>query len=211
MHYAFDLWLAREFPTVEFERYADDAVIHCVTERQAQEVLAALARRMDSVGLRLHPDKTKIVYCKDDGRRGSYEHTSFTFLGYMFRPRSVQSKDGHMRVSFSPAVSPAALKAMGQVVRRWRMHKWVNTDLDEIATQINPIVAGWMNYYGRFHRSQLSPLLQRINTYLMRWAGQKYKRLRSYKRFKRWWFGVIDRDPELFAHWRWVRTFAGVR
>ncbi|TDD32452.1 group II intron reverse transcriptase/maturase [Saccharopolyspora elongata] len=211
MHYAFDLWLAREFPAVEFERYADDAVVHCVTERQAREVLAALVERMDGVGLRLHPDKTKIVYCKDDGRHGSYEHTSFTFLGYAFRPRSVRSKDGRKRVSFSPAVSPVALKAMGQVVRRWRMQMWVNTELDEIARQINPIVAGWMNYYGRFHRSQLNPLLKRINTYLMRWAGQKYKRLRSYKRFKRWWFGVVDRDPELFAHWRWVRTFAGLR
>jgi RNA-directed DNA polymerase len=199
MHFAFDLWLAREFPAVEFERYADDAVVHCVTERQAREVLAVLVERMGSVGLWLHPDKTKIVYCKDDGRRGSYERTSFTFLGYTFRPRSVQSKDGRKRVSFSPAVSPEALNAIGRVVRRWPMHLWMNTGLDEIARQINPIVAGWMNYYGRFYRSQLNPLLSRINTRLMRWAGQKYKRLRSYKRFKRWWLGIIDRDPELFA------------
>ncbi|MGW1681793.1 reverse transcriptase domain-containing protein [Saccharopolyspora sp. NPDC002376] len=106
MHYAFDLWLAREFPAVEFERYADDAVVHCVTERQAREVLAALVERMDGVGLRLHPDKTKIVYCKDEGRHGSHEHTSFTFLGYAFRPQSVRNKDGRKCVSFSPAVSP---------------------------------------------------------------------------------------------------------
>ncbi|MEU5852664.1 reverse transcriptase domain-containing protein [Saccharopolyspora shandongensis] len=94
MHYAFDLWLAREFPAVEFERYADDAVVHCVTERQAREVLAALAERIDSVGLRLHPDKTKIVYCKDDGRHGTYEHTSFTFLGYTFPLTSKGSRRG---------------------------------------------------------------------------------------------------------------------
>jgi RNA-directed DNA polymerase len=212
MHYAFDLWLTREFPTVEFERYADDAVVHCVTQRQAREVLAALVVRMDEVGLRLHPDKTKIVYCKDNVRRGDHEHTSFTFLGFTFGPRQSLSKDGRSSYSrFLPAVSQDALTAMGQQVRQWRLHMWVQRDLDELATMINPVVVGWMNYYGRFYRSRLTPLLQRINTYLMRWAGKKYKRLRSYRRFQSWWFGIIDREPELFTHWRWTRTFAGLR
>ncbi|WP_431775325.1 reverse transcriptase domain-containing protein [Streptomyces cucumeris] len=101
MHYAFDLWLEREFPTVEFEHYADDAVIHCVTERQARQVLAALMDRMEEVGLRLHPAKTRIVYCKDGARRGDYEHTSFTFLGYTFRARSGQARDGRLYSSSS--------------------------------------------------------------------------------------------------------------
>jgi RNA-directed DNA polymerase len=196
---------------VEFERYADDAVVHCVSERQARTVLAALAERMEQVGLRLHPDKTKIVYCKNSQRRGAHEHTSFTFLGYTFAPRTARGKDGAMFTSFLPAVSREALTAMGQRVRRWRLHLWVGRSLDELATQINPIVAGWMNYYGRFFRSKLTPLLQRINTYLMRWAGNKYKRLRSYRRFTKWWLGIIDREPELFTHWRQVRTFAGLR
>jgi RNA-directed DNA polymerase len=211
MHYAFDTWLTREFPSVEFERYADDAVVHCVSERQARTVLAALAERMEQVGLRLHPDKTKIVYCKNSQRRGAHEHTSFTFLGYTFAPRTARGKDGAMFTSFLPAVSREALTAMGQRVRRWRLHLWAGRCLDELATQINPIVAGWMNYYGRFFRSKLTPLLQRINTYLMRWAGNKYKRLRSYRRFTKWWLGIIDREPELFTHWRQVRTFAGLR
>jgi RNA-directed DNA polymerase len=211
MHYALDSWLAREFPTVEFERYADDAVVHCVTERQAREVLAALAVRMAEVGLRLHPDKTKIVYCKSEKRRADYAHTSFTFLGYTFAPRPVLGKDGTPFLGFLPALSRDALTAMGRQVRQWRLHLWTGRSLDELAKEMNPIVAGWINYYGRFYRSKLYPLLQRINTYLMRWAGRKYKRLRSYKRFKAWWFGIIDRDPELFAHWRWVRTFAGSR
>jgi RNA-directed DNA polymerase len=211
MHYAFDLWLAREFPTVEFERYADDAVVHCVTERQAREVLAALVVRMAEVGLRLHPDKTKIVYCQDRMRRGEYENTSFTFLGFTFGPRPAAGKDGRCFIAFLPAVSQEALAAMGLQVRRWRLHMKMQPDLSELATLINPIVAGWMNYYGRFYRSRLTPLLQRINTYLMRWAGKKYKRLRSYKRFTAWWFGILDRDPDLFAHWPWVRTFAGLR
>jgi RNA-directed DNA polymerase len=211
LHYAFDSWLAHEFPTVEFERYADDAVVHCVTRRQAQQVLAALTARMADVGLRLHPDKTRIVYCKDgDRRREQHEHTSFTFLGFTFTLRQARGKHG-LFSSFMPAASRQALAEMGQRVRRWRLHRWVQRDLAEIAAQINPIVAGWINYYGRFYPSRIVPLLQRINTYLMRWAGMKYKRLRSYKRFKAWWFGIIDRDPDLFAHWRRVRTFAGLR
>jgi RNA-directed DNA polymerase len=92
MHYASGLFLAREFPGVEFERYADDAVVHCASEQEARVVLAALASRMEEVGLRLHPAKTKIVYCKDDRRRGSHEHTLFTFLGYTFRPRGARSR-----------------------------------------------------------------------------------------------------------------------
>jgi RNA-directed DNA polymerase len=84
LHYAFDAWMAREFPTVLFERYVDDVVVHCVSECQAREVLAAIGARMEQVGLRLHPDKTRIVYCQDGRRRGSHEHTSFTFLGMSF-------------------------------------------------------------------------------------------------------------------------------
>ena len=186
-------------------------VVHCVTERQANEVLAALAERMESVGLRLHAGKTKIVYCKDGLRRRNHEHTSFTFLGYTFGPRQAIGKDGKPFLAFLPAVSREALKAMGQQVRQWRLHMWVNRDLNEIAREINPVIRGWMSYYGRFYRSRMIPVLQRINTYLMRWAGKKYKRLCSYKRFRRWWSGVVDRDPGLFAHWRWVRTFAGFR
>ena len=211
MHYAFDLFLAREFPAVQFERYADDAVVHCSSEREARAALAALTSRMEEVGLRLHPAKTKIVYCKDDRRRGSYEHTSFTFLGYMFRPRGARRANGKMFVGFQPAVSPEALKKMSQQVRRWRIHTRTRHDLGELAALINPVVAGWMNYYGRFYRSQLYPLLQRINTYLMRWAGKKYRRLRPYKRFEAWWSGLLDREPRLFAHWTWVDSPAGMR
>ena len=134
MHYAFDSWLEREFPVVEFERFADDAVVHCVTERQAREVWAALAERLDSVGLRLHPDKTKIVYCKDSNRRANFECTSFTFLGYTFRPRVSQSgRDGSIFTSFQPAISPVALKDKSQQVRRWRIHRRTTTNLEELA------------------------------------------------------------------------------
>jgi RNA-directed DNA polymerase len=190
---------------------ATHPVVHCATERQAHQVWAALRDRLGGLGLELHPDKTRIVYCKDDRRRGGYRHTAFTFLGYTFQPRGAKTRHGRLCVGFLPAVSAAALSAMSGQVRRWRLHRWTTRSLDELADWINPVVRGWMQYYGRFTRSKLFPLLQRINTYLMRWTGGKYKRLRSYKRFKSWWFGIVDRDPELFAHWKWVRTFAGFR
>jgi RNA-directed DNA polymerase len=211
MHYAFDSWLEREFPTVEFERYADDAVVHCVTERQARQVWAALADRMDEVGLRLHPDKTKIVYCKDDNRRGSFECTEFTFLGYRFCPRTVRTKHGELFTGFAPAISPEALKAISREVRRWRIHTRTRHTLNDLANLINPIVRGWITYYGRYYRTRLYPLLKRINGYLVRWARNKYRRLASFKRVKRWWDRLVERDRNLFAHWRWTGTFAWIR
>jgi RNA-directed DNA polymerase len=209
MHYAFDSFLTRQHPGVEFERYADDAVVHCQTVHQARQVRAAIAARLESVGLRLHPTKTRIVYCKDSRRRGSYEHTSFTFLGYTFRPREAVDKAGRRFTAFTPAVSPRALKAMSRQVRHWRIHRRTGHDLNALATKLNPIVAGWMHYYGRFYRSAMYPLLRRINAYLMRWARRKHKRLRSYKRAAAWWAGVINRDPSLFTHWTWMTAYAG--
>jgi group II intron reverse transcriptase/maturase len=211
MHYAFDSFLEREFPEVDFERYADDAVVHCRTESQARRVWAALDQRMAEVGLRLHPDKTKLVYCQDSNRRRKFPCTEFTFLGYTFRPRAARTRNGSIFCSFQPAVSNEAMKKMSEQVRSWRLHARTGSDLRQLAQDINPVVAGWMTYYGRFYRSALYPLLQRINTYLLRWAGCKYRRLRSYKRFTAWWSGILAREPALFAHWRWMRTFAGFR
>lgn len=208
MHYAFDTWLEREFPAVEFERYADDAVVHCATERQARQVWAALAERMDSVGLRLHPDKTKIVYCKDRKRRFDYESTSFTFLGFTFRARKAPTRDGKsMFAAFLPAISKDALKAKSDTVRRWRLHLRTTNDLAELARWMNPVISGWMQYYGKFYRTELDGLLRRINTYLMRWARRKFARLRAFKRFKAWWHGLLYRVPALFAHWIWMPEF----
>jgi RNA-directed DNA polymerase len=209
MHYAFDMWLEREFPAVEFERYADDAVVHCVTEQQARRVLAALEERMAEVGLQLHPDKTRIVYCKDrNRRRADCEHTSFTFLGYTFRARRALTGDGtSMFAAFLPAVSKDALKKMSGEVRAWRIHLHTGTELEDLAAWINPVVTGWMNYYGRYYRTALNGLLQRINTYLVRWARRKYKRLRSYKKARKWWDGLTARQPRMFAHWAWMTDF----
>jgi len=206
MHYAFDTWMAREVPGCPFERYADDVIVHCKNKRQAEYVLARIATRMREVGLRLHPDKTHVVYCKDGKRRGQHEHASFTFLGYTFRAREARSKHGGGSfTSFLPAISAEALKATGDRIRSMRIHRHNTLSLNDLAAWLNPIVAGWMHYYGRFYRTALHPLLRRVNTYLRRWAGKKYRRLRTHKQFKRWWTGLLQREPGLFAQWQWVR------
>jgi len=206
MHYAFDTWMARNHPSCPFERYADDAIGHCKSRREAEVVLAGIAARMAEVGLRLNADKTRIVYCKDSNRRGEHEHTSFVFLGYAFRPReAINGKTGVGFTSFAPAISPEAFKAKSRVLRKMRIHRRTDLTLDELASWLNPIIAGWMHYYGRYYRTALRPLLQRINLYLRRWTARKYKRLRTYKRFERWRAGLLARDPSLFAHWRWIR------
>jgi RNA-directed DNA polymerase len=207
MHYAFDTWMARNFPSCPFERYADDAVVHCRSRRQAEYVLGRVAARINEVGLRLHPDKTRIVYCKDGRRRAEHEHTSFTFLGYAFRARGARSKNGRNFTGFLPAISPEALKAKGARLRELRIHRRTDLSLDGLARWLNPIIAGWIRYYGRFYRTALDPLLKRVNTYLRRWAGRKYKRLRTHKRFSRWWTGLLAREPGLFAHWSVVRSY----
>jgi RNA-directed DNA polymerase len=204
LHYAFDAWMARNFPDVPFERYADDAVVHCKSRRMAERVCAAIGDRMAEVGLQLHPDKTKIVYCQDANRRGRAEHTSFTFLGYTFRPRGARSKNGDVFTSFLPAVSKDALKKMGQRVRRWRLHRRTDLEFADLARMINPVVRGWMNYYGAFYPSALSTLLARINSYLVRWVRKKYKRLRSARKARERWEYFTRTYPRYLVHWERV-------
>lgn len=210
MHFAFDMWLTRSFPHVSFERYADDAVIHCRSLAEARVVLSALEERMSGVGLKLHPDKTRIVYCKDANRKSSFEQEGFTFLGFDFRERTVDGRTGLFR-SFSPAASVAALKRMGKVVRSWRLHRWVQGEARDLADWINPVVRGWMQYYGAFNKSALFPLLKRINAYMVRWLRGKYRRLRrSWSVTMRAWWDAVERAPRFFSHWAWVNEPARV-
>lgn len=210
LHYAFDAWMSRKFPDVAFERYVDDAVVHCTSEAHARTVAAAIAERMEQVGLRLHPDKTRIVYCKDGKRRGSHEYTSFTFLGFTFRQRKARTKHGKSFSAFLPAISKDALKKISAEVRSWRLHTRTGHTFGNLARRINPIVRGWMQYYGEFYRSALYQLLSRINAYLVRWIRKKYKRLRAEKKAIECWRGITDRYPRMFAHWRWVPSVANV-
>jgi RNA-directed DNA polymerase len=202
MHYAFDRWMTRNHPGCPFERYADDVIVHCDTQEQAEDLRAAIADRLGTLGLELHPEKTKIVYCKDANRRREAEHTSFDYLGYTFRGRQALGRHGHF-VSFAPAMSVKARKAKSKQIRDWHLNRRSGTDLTGIAKTINPQVRGWLNYYGRFYRSTLSFLGRRIDEHLVRWAMQKFKRLRR-KPSRAWeWLNAIRRrEPRLFAHWQ---------
>lgn len=202
MHYAFDVWMKREFPGIQFERYCDDVVVHCVSERQARFVWDTVAHRLTDVGLELHPDKTRLIYCKDSRRRRTYEQISFTFLGYQFRPREAfDRRHGVAFTGFLPGVSPDKLTEMSRRIRSWRLHRRVNLTLDYLAEDINQVVRGWLAYFTRFYPTAVGPLCQRINGHLMRWAQKKYKRLRSRKRARAWLKGVMQRAPSMFAHW----------
>jgi RNA-directed DNA polymerase len=205
LHYGFDAWMAREFPAVQFERFADDLVIHAVSESQARQLREALARRLVDVGLELHPEKTRIVYCKQSNRRENYEHVSFTFCGYTFRPRRTMDKNrGRALTGFLPAVSPGKLSEMSRRAASWRLHRHVNWTLGDHAKEINPVIGGWLNYYAAFYPSEVTPLCHRIDLHLVRWARWKYKRLeRSPRRARAWLRGVRLREPELFVHWRY--------
>jgi RNA-directed DNA polymerase len=206
MHYAFDAWIAKTFPAVRFERYCDDMVVHCRTEAEAHRVLGAIGERLaECGGLQLHPDKTRVVYCKDGKRRGSYDHTAFTFLGYTFRSRKVRLASGQYFFGFNPAMSDQAAKRIRAQIRSWRLHRRTGSTLQDLAREINVIVRGWINYYGRFYPSALVRSLNCINSYLVRWAMQKYKRYRRRQHRAREAMRKVARlNPELLAHWRLV-------
>ena len=210
LHYVFDSWMERHYPTIRFERYADDIVCHCCSERQAHHLKGALTRRFEECGLELHRKKTKIVYCQDSDRRGKHPVTSFDFLGYTFRPRRSKNKWGGFFVSFSPAISNKAAKAIRREIRSWNLHRRSDKSLDDLARMFNATIRGWINYYGAFYKSALFAPLRMIDRRLALWATRKMKRLyRRRRQAARWVAGCVHRDPNLFAHWRVVyRTAA---
>jgi RNA-directed DNA polymerase len=203
LHYGFDTWMTRQFPGVRFERFADDVVAHCVTERQAHQVREAIDRRFADIGLQVHPDKTRIVYCKDDRRRRDYRQVTFTFCGYTFRPRKTYDKiRKRSRTGFLPAVAPGKLTDMSRKTASWNLHRHTTWTLEDLAEEANPALRGWLNYFTVFYPSAVNPIGKRMDRHLRRWARRKYKRLtRSEKRTRDWLAGVRQRSPALFAHW----------
>jgi group II intron reverse transcriptase/maturase len=201
LHYAFDVWMQRHYPSVPFERYADDAIVHCRSEQEAQTVLAAIDRRFVACGLTLHPTKTRIVYCKDDRRRGKHEHVTFDFLSFTFKPRPARTRQGQVFLGFLPAISPTAAKAIRQTIRDWRLPAKTHLQLGDLAAFINPRVRGWLHYY-RFYRSACVRVLGHLNRALVRWVRRKYKRVHHSWRASEYWLGrLARRDPGLFVLW----------
>ena len=202
LHLALDIWMEEKFPTVPFERYADDIIVHCKTEKQAKFVKWSIEERLAHFKLELHPEKTKLVYCKDSNRQGKYPTKKFDFLGYTFRSRMARNKTGVYFLSFIPGVSNAAKKSMNRKMRSWRLHRCSDKDLSELAQIVNPPVRGWINYYGKFCKSVLRPVFKHLNDILTRWVKGKYKRFRYHTKRANYWLGNIARkDPTLFAHW----------
>jgi RNA-directed DNA polymerase len=210
LHYAFDVWMSRHQAGILFERYADDMRCHCANRQQAERLKAALTRRLADCGLEVHPQKTRVVYCKDSMRRRTYPEYQFDFLGFPFRPRKSKDRFGRYFTNFTPAVSSRAAKAVRQTMRRWAVPQRSDKALDDLARMVNPVLRGWLNYYGSSYRSALHPTCRCLDDGLTRWAKQKYKRLRGHHRRARHWLQrIARRQPGLFAHWQFFQLTAG--
>jgi group II intron reverse transcriptase/maturase len=208
--YAFDVGMTRFQADVRFERYADDMLCHCTNRGQAERLKGAVTQRLADWGLEVHPQKTRLVYRKDSQRRGTYREYQFDFLGFRCRPRKSKDRFGRYFTNFTPAVSPQAAKAMRQTMRRWALAPRSDKALDDLARMFNPVLRGWLNYYGHYYRSALHPTFRCLDDSLTRWAKQKYKRLRGHHRRARHWLQrVARRQPELFAHWQFFQSMAG--
>ena len=203
MHYAFDKWMERTNPQNPWARYADDGIIHCTSKEEAENLLIKLKERFAECKVELHPDKTRIIYCKDKKRTGEHQNIQFDFLGYTFRPRSAKNQQGERFLSFLPAVSNKAIQAMTQTIRRWKIHRMTEKELMDIAHIINPVVRGWINYYSRFYKTAMNLILWRLNWRLRRWVANKYKRVKSsQRRAQKWLVEMAQRKPKLFVHWQ---------
>jgi group II intron reverse transcriptase/maturase len=216
MHYAFDAWMQRAYPRYPFARYADDAVAHCRSRSEAESLLAAIRQRLRQCKLELHAEKSAVVYCKESGRRKEYPRIQFTFLGYTFRPRRAQGRDGKAWSGFLPAVSAEAIQRMTSIIREWNLAGQTRLGLHEIAARYNSRLSGWLNYYGRFHRWAMARVFARFDRQLKHWAQRKYRRLRRHShRATGWLQRMHARYPRLFIHWlafggQTVRTMGAV-
>lgn len=202
LHYAFDDYMVKEFPSIQWARYADDGIAHCVSLKQAKYLLEKLQERFVKCGLELNLEKTKIVYCKDDDRKGDYDNTSFDFLGYTFRPRHAKNKYGKYFTNFLPAISDKAKKTIRKKVRNWKVQLKSHKDLKDIAKMFNPQIQGWLNHYTYFYKSEVYDVLRYINNCLVKWVRRKYKKRKARRKAEHWLGTVARRDTKLFAHWK---------
>jgi RNA-directed DNA polymerase len=203
LHYAFDRWMTKQFPRLPFCRYADDGLVHCRSLKQAQYVRERLAQRLQECGLELHPDKTRIVYCKDHHRQEQHEQIRFDFLGYSFHPRRSYDRFGRVFSNFTPAMASSAAKALRQEVRGWRLQLKSDRSLEDLSRMFNPVIAGWVSYYCRFYASAFNAVARHINRAIARWAMRKFKKLRGHKtRAVAWVERVAQQRAHLFRHWQ---------
>ena len=202
LHFAIDHWMTRKYPGNPFERYADDMVIHCHSRVEAENVLTSIQRRLEECKLKVHPEKTKIVYCRDGRRRLSHEHTSFTFLGFEFRCRTARSRTGILFPGFSPAISKEATKEIKATIRSWKMHRAVDADLERLSGMYNAKLRGWYNYYGRFRPSEMYGIFCMLTKILVKWAKSKFKSMKgSWQAASEYIKSEARKSQHLFVHW----------
>ena len=203
LHYAFDKWMEKNAPQLPWARYADNGLLHCRSKEEAEQLLQRLKERLAAWGLELHPDKTRIVYCKDDDRKGEYQDTSFDFLGYTFRPRRAKNWRGKYFVSFLPAISEESANKLRREIHDWRIHLKPDKSIEDLSRMYNPIIRGWINYYGRFFTSHLYRILRYFNRALVHWVRRKFRQFLCHRRNAEYWLGrLARREPKLFAHWQ---------
>ena len=202
LHYAFDAWITKRYPDAPFERYADDAIIHCKTESEALDIMSNLKKRLEECKLEIHPQKTKIVYCQDKDRIKEYPVTNFDFLGFTFQKRFIKDKMGRLQFNFLPAVSSKSGKAFREKVKAMNLHLLSGSKIEMIAEAINPMVRGWLNYFKKFCFSAMKYTIDCLNRRLVAWAMHKYKQFRGHRRqAEEWLKSIAKREPRMFAHW----------
>ncbi len=213
MHYVFDKWMAVHEPRLPFARYADDAIVHCSTLRDAERLQRVLEARFRECNLELHPEKSKIVCCKADKPWINYPVTKFDFLGYEFRLRTAINRHGRKFVCFMPAISPCSAKAIRREIRSWSIQNRSDKSIDDLSRMFGAKLRGWINYFGHFYKSALYPTFYNLNRKLVKWATRKFKKLRRRPRRAHYWLGsVAKRLPDLFPHWKLLglRPAAGI-
>lgn len=204
LHYVFDSWMKKHHPSIPWCRYADDGLLHCKTQHQARQILAALVQRFTECGLELHAEKTKIIYCKDKDRKEEYPETKFTFLGYCFRTRSSRNRvNNTMFANFTPEVSKEAQKSMRAKIRAMNVRNRTDLSLEQLAEICNPILRGWIAYYGKYCSSELKPVFVHFNQTIAMWLRHKYAKFRRHKtKAGEKVIDIAKRNPGLFAHWK---------
>ena len=198
LHEAFDKWIQDSYPNIQFERYADDIVVHCVTEKQAVFIKDMIQKRMQIYKLELHPEKTRIVYA---GKKNDFDDRKhklsrkFTFLGYDFKPREWKGK-----LVFTPAVSKSALKMMNLKLKVLKLGSKTQEDIEHVVKLLNPIVRGWITYYGKTRRSALYKLADYVDKRIVKWIMKKHK-IRQHGKAWKFLKEMKRTTPKLFYHW----------
>jgi RNA-directed DNA polymerase len=203
LHHAFDMWMEERYPELPFERFADDIIIHCHEFTQAVMIKDAVAIRLTQWKLQINEEKTRIVYCKDNKRKGKHEPIVLQFLGYEFKPRRAENqRDGTIFTSYLPAIGSKARTSINEQIRDWKLTKHTQETLEDLSGNLNAQIRGWLNYFGKFYGSAMEPLLDHVDETLARWAKRKYKKLRTLQQARNWLTRVKVRQPDLFAHWQ---------